>query len=67
MAGAVDQTEGMYKLGEADKDSERLTCLQLSEKLAPSLMGHHNISARTCSLESLAHLQGIGNSAAVCG
>ena len=65
MAGGMYKTEGVYKLGERNKDREYLTCVQLIEKLAPSPMGHHVIDTRTYSLESLAHLQGLGNSAAV--
>ena len=61
MDGDVYKTEGKYKFGETNKDREYLTCVQLIEKLAPSPMGRHGIDTRTYSLESLAHLQGLGN------
>lgn len=48
-----------------EKQELRITSMQLLEKSAPSPMGHHGIDTRTYSSESLAHLQGLGNSATV--
>ena len=64
MGRDVYETEGMYKLGEMNEDCEYLTCVPPIEKSAPSPMGRHSTDTRTDSVESLAHLQGLGNSAA---